>query len=106
MIDIMLSSDLRGQRLDKNQARKLVAKVVRENPAGIYFTKHCLVELKKDDLTTSDVLNVLLSLDAKIVDQPEFERGSYKYRLGTKRIMTVLAFSSPSSLTVVTAWRK
>ncbi|HCU23891.1 MAG TPA: hypothetical protein DF383_02645, partial [Deltaproteobacteria bacterium] len=68
----MSKGDLRCRRLDKNQARKLVSKIVQENPSGIYYTQHCLKELENDDLTTSDILNVLKSPDSKILDQPEF----------------------------------
>lgn len=93
-------------RLDRNQARKRITYIINNTPELLRFSRHALEELKKDKLTTVDVLNVMKSPDAHIVDEPELENGSYRYRLGTKKIMVVVAFDSPKSLIVVTAWRK
>lgn len=60
----------------------------------------------KDNLTTGDVLNVIKSPAAKIVDEPELENGSFRYRLKTNNIGVVLAFASKTVCVVVTAWRK
>ena len=62
-------------------------------------------ELKKDDLTIADVLNIIKSSDARITKEPELANGSYRYRLETKRITVVVAFESATSFVVVTAWR-
>lgn len=102
-VDIMSNVD---KKLDRNQARKRIACIVNNTPELLRFSRHALEELKSDKLTTVDVLNVMKSSDAQIVDEPEFENGSYRYRLGTKKIMVVVAFDSPKSLVVVTAWRK
>lgn len=93
-------------KLDRNQARKRIAHIVHNSPEYIRFSRHALEELKKDRLTTVDVINVMKSPDAQIVDEAELEHGSYRYRLGTKKIMVVIAFDSIKSLVVVTAWRK
>lgn len=104
--DIMSIIDYRKKRLDKNQARKLISLIVTQFPQNIFFSRHALVEIKKDDLTTSDILNVIKSGHAQIHSDAELENGSYRYRLETQNIMVVLAFSSSESMIVVTAWRK
>ena len=102
----MSKNDIRQQRLGRTQARKLISKIVTQHPHRVFYTKHCRKELLDDDLTTSDLLNVLTSSDSRIEDEPEIEGGSYRYRLETNKIMVVLAFSTDTSLVVITAWRK
>lgn len=94
------------KRLDRNRARKQIAYIIHHYPVLVRFSRHALEELKKDGLTTVDVMNVMKSPDAQIVDEPELEHSSYRYRLGTRKIVVVVAFDSPKSLVVVTAWRK
>ncbi len=62
--------------------------------------------MKKDGLTTVDVLNIIKSPSAKVLHEGELEKGTYRYRLETGSITVVVAFSSQTSLVVVTAWRK
>jgi hypothetical protein len=100
-----MSLDLRIHRLDRNQARKLITAIAAQAPESIRFSRHALEEMEKDNLTTGDVLNVIKSPAAKIVDQPELENGSYRYRLKTNNIGVVLAFASKTVCIVVTAWR-
>ena len=100
-----MSLDLRIHKLNRNQARKLITEIAVQDPGNIRFSKHALEELGKDNLTTGDVLNVIKSPAAKIVDEPEMEHGSYRYRLMTNNIGVVLAFVSKTACVVVTAWR-
>lgn len=67
------------------------------------FSNHALRELANDDMTTADCMNVLRG---GIVEQPEWERGSWRYRVRTNRMCVVVAFRSERHLVVVTAWRK
>lgn len=97
--------DYKEKRLDKTQARKLVAEIVNKNPSGIRYSNHGFKEMGDDDLTMNDILNVIKSPDAKITEEPEFIRGSYRYRLRTEKITVVIAFNSPTEVVVVTAWR-
>lgn len=109
IIDYLYNIDIMSNichKLDRNQARKRVAHIVYATPELVRFSRHALSELKKDKLTTVDILNVIKSPDAQIVDEPELENGSYRYRLGTKKMMVVIAFDTPKSLVIVTAWRK
>jgi uncharacterized protein DUF4258 len=94
------------QKLDRNRARKLVSEVAARYPANIRFSRHALEEMGMDNLTTGDVLNIIKSPSAKIIEEPELERGSFRYRLRTNNITVVLAFDSKTSFVVITAWRK
>lgn len=106
MIDKISKVDYRARRLDKTQARKRILEIANRYPANIIYSKHALKELKKDNLTISDVLNVIKSPSAKIIHDAEFENGSYRYRLETSNIVVVLAFESGTRMIVVTAWRR
>lgn len=60
-------------RLDRNQSRKRIAYIVHHSPGQVRFSRHALEELRKDRLTTVDVMNVMKSPDAQIVDEPEHQ---------------------------------
>ena len=68
----------------------------------VAFSKHALEELNKDVLTTVDCVNVLRG---GVVQAPELERGTWRYRVLTNRICVVVAFRSDDEVVVVTAWR-
>lgn len=69
---------------------------------SVIFSKHAKVEMAKDGLTAPDIVNVLRGG----VSEPwEFEGGSYRYRMTTKRMCVVVAIRSEAELIVVTAWR-
>lgn len=92
--------------MNKEEARKLVSKIANKHSVNIRFSKHALDEIKKDNLTISDILNVIKSSHSRILSDAEFENGSYRYRLETAKIMVVIAFISKDCLVVVTSWRK
>jgi hypothetical protein len=69
---------------------------------SVTFSGHAQAELAKDDLETTDVLNMLAG---GIVEPGEFENGSWRYRIRTARMCVVVAFRSESELRIVTAWR-
>ncbi len=54
-------------------------------------------------LIEADCVNVLR---AGVAEPPEFEKGSWRYRVNTNRICVVVAFRSETYLVVVTTWRK
>src|SRR4051794_26566325 len=106
-IDSMSPIDYKASRLNRNEAKKQVAKVISQHPSNIFFSGHALRELRNDDLTTADALNVLKSPDSKILLDGEFEKGSYRYRLETRNIMIVIAFQEDGKgISIVTAWDK
>jgi len=103
----MSTIDFKAIKLDKTHARKAVAKIVRESPGNIYFSRHSREEMEKDDLTTGDIWNVLESSDARIVDEGELQNGSYRYRLETNFILVVVAFhENGEGFNIVTVWDK
>jgi hypothetical protein len=91
---------MRGEPLDPTRARHLIRNII---AAGeVRFSGHALKEMAKDDLTTVDCTNVLRG---GVVEPPEWEHGTWRYRVRTNRIYVVVAFRSETQLVVVTAWR-
>lgn len=66
------------------------------------FTGHALIEMKKDDLETTDCLNLLR---AGVFEGGEYINGEWRYRVRSQRICVVITFVSETRLRVVTAWR-
>ena len=98
----MLSIDVTSS-LAPAQARKVLAEIFNHNPSLISFTKHAREQMSERDLKSGDVLNVLKA--GKIWSEPEYENGSFRYRVQTKKITVVVAFKKPNHVVVVTAWR-
>ena len=92
------------KKLSLTEARKHAARIAKEGMTR--FSSHAKKELMDDDLNQVDAINVILSADARIHKEPDFEHGSYRYCIETQRIAVVVAFSSDDAMTVVTAWRK
>jgi len=59
---------------------------------------------ERPPLTMLDIEHVLTR--GQITDEPEFENGSWRYRLHHEKLYVVVAFSGDMELTIVTAWRK
>ena len=91
---------MHGEPFDPTRARQLIRTII--NSGIIRFSSHALEEIEKDDLTTVDCTNVLRG---GIVEPPEMEKGTWRYRVRTNRIYVVVAFRSETELVVVTAWR-
>ena len=84
-----------------SEAKRLIAEILK---TGTYrFSSHAEQEMVKDNLTTVDCVNVLRG---GWVDSCDCERGTWRYRVCTNLIYVVVAFRSPTALTVVTAWGK
>jgi hypothetical protein len=99
--------DYKEQKLGINEARKQITKIINQNPENIRFSKHALKELKADGLTTVDALNILKSSNAKINQDGEFEKGSFRYRLETSNLMIVVGFwCDGTGINIITAWDK
>ncbi|MDD5307078.1 MAG: DUF4258 domain-containing protein [Deltaproteobacteria bacterium] len=86
--------------LKTREAGRLIREIVRGG--SVTFTGHALAEMAKDDLATTDVLNMLRG---GVVEPAEFENGSWRHRVRTARMCVVVAFRSAIELRVVTAWR-
>jgi Domain of unknown function (DUF4258) len=68
----------------------------------VRFSRHALEEMAKDDLETTDCLNLLR---AGTYGPAEYINQEWRYRVGTSRICVVVTFESDTRLCVVTAWR-
>ncbi len=79
------------KRLNKEQARKLLSKIMSDD-GHISFTRHSREELKNDNLTTVDAVNILASTDSRITDEPEFKNDIWRYRVNTNKICVVISF--------------
>ena len=86
--------------LDPPAARELIRSIL--SNGSVNFSRHALQEMAKDLLAEVDIINVLRG---GVVDQGEFENGSWRYSVRTQRINVVIAFRSEVCLVVVTAWR-
>jgi hypothetical protein len=80
---------------------KKLAREIMEN-GTVRFSKHALEEMAKDELQTTDCLNMLR---AGNYQPAEYINQEWRYRVGTSRICVVMAFESDTQLCVVTAWR-
>lgn len=85
-------------RMGNGQARKVLSEILNNNP-----NFHCKDQMKARRLIAGDVFNVLSV--GKIIDEPEFVNGSWRYRVQTKNITVVIAFRKPNHVAVVTTWR-
>lgn len=87
--------------LDPSAAKKLIKAIL--GPGGdVSFSQHATAEMAKDGLTAVDCVNVLRG---GVVEFPELERGTWRYRVRTNRIAVVVAFRHEKRLVIVTAWR-
>ena len=82
------------------EAKQLVRSIV-EN-GTVEFSGHAIAEMEKDELDTTDCLNLLR---AGVYNPPELTNGEWRYRIETQRICVVFAFTSETRMRVVTAWR-
>jgi hypothetical protein len=87
---------------NRNEAKKLIQAICLQGV--VISSRHAKEELAQDDLTVVDARNVLRG--GKILEEPELENGTWRYRVQTAQIVVVVAFVSESKLKIVTAWRK
>lgn len=87
--------------LEPERARRLIRGILEDG--RVTFPGHSLEALADDDLSTVDSVNVLR---AGTVEPAEFEKGCWRYRVRTRRMVVVIAFRSESEIRIVTAWRE
>lgn len=103
MVDLKLNIDVTSM-LEPMQARKLLSELFNHHANLISLTMHAREKMKVRNLRMGDILNVLKA--GKIINFPEFENGSYRYRVKTMKLTVVIAFKKPSHVVIVTAWRE
>lgn len=86
--------------INPQKAKQLFGRIVANGT--VVFSRHAQDEMAKDDLQTTDCLNMLR---AGLVESPEYIKGQWRYRVGTQRMTFVVTFVSKTRLLVVTAWR-
>lgn len=86
--------------LTDTDATRLIKTIVATGHVTV--TGHAAEEMANDGLTVVDITNVLR---AGFVEFSEYERGSWRYRMRTARIVVPVAFRSEAELVVITAWR-
>ena len=87
--------------LKPDQAKILIREILLTREFTV--SKHCIEEMEADNLTILDCQD---ALRAGTVRPPDFEKGTWRYRVETNRIMVVIAFRSRTEFVLVTAWRK
>ncbi len=95
----MISTDLE-EPLDPPDARKLIRRILESG--RVVWTGHVKQRMGEHNLTALDCVNVFR---AGVVEPPEMERRSWRYRVRGAHICLVAAFRSQNELVVITAWR-
>jgi hypothetical protein len=93
-------SRLEGEPFDCERAKALLRDVLKTGKLSI--SGHAQSEMRKDDLQSTDVQNVLR---AGWVEPAELHKGTWRYRFKTNRICVVVVFRSETHAVVVTVWR-
>ena len=87
--------------LKPDGAKQLIRRILKSG--RFTYARHAKEEMLADDLTTVDCENILRG---GVVRPPDFEKGSWRYRVETRRMAVVITFRSSEELVVVTAWRE
>lgn len=93
-------NDPSTRELKPDEAEALFRRVVKEG--DVAFTGHAIEELEKDNLHTTDCLNVLRG--GRVV-ATELRHGKLRYRVTTKLMTAMVAVASETEVCVITAWR-
>lgn len=83
-----------------DDARRLIRAILA--CGGVLYSRHAEIEMSADGLGR---LDCDLALRSGAVQPGEFERGTWRDRVETKRIVVVIAFRFADEIVVVTAWR-
>ena len=86
--------------LKPDAARKLARQIVEHGT--VEFSSHAIEEMQKDDLESTDCINLLRG---GVFEPPELIHGELRYRVSTQRMCFVVMFRSNERLRVVTGWR-
>ncbi len=91
-------------RLERGQARKLLTQILKADPTYFTYGKYFIQRMDERDLIIGDIINTLHM--GEILTDAEFEKGQWRYRVETKKIIVVVSFENPSHIRGVTCWRK
>ena len=88
------------ESLRPDEARRLIRQIVAA--ADLRYSPHARAEMATDGIETRDCEH---TLRAGVVEEPEWENGSWRYRVRTSQLCVVVAFPGLERVIVVTAWR-
>jgi hypothetical protein len=94
-----LMIDVTGQ-LKPYEAKKLIMAIIAAG--GVFPSTHAKQRMAEREMEMGDIL---CTLRGGLVREPEFENGSWRYRVETQKITVIVSIRSETKLTVVTAWR-
>jgi hypothetical protein len=89
-VDIMPFIDYKNNKLNREEARKLVLKIA--STGRVILTAHATKRLSERRIIFNDVLNVLLSQSMRI-SEGETQSSGYTYRCSTKKFVVVVSFT-------------
>lgn len=87
--------------LRPTEVKRLIRQIIGKGIVT-YSQPHAETRMQERGITTVDCVNVLRG---GVVEEGEYENGSWRYRVRTTRMCVVIRFESESLLEVVTAWR-
>src|SRR5436190_13622313 len=84
-------SEVLKEPLKMSVARNLARTIMNTDPLRMAFSPHAWDEMGKEEITDLDVCNVIR---AGVYVDAEFEKGSWRYRVQTRKYRVVIAFRS------------
>ena len=90
-----------NQHFSKHEAKKLLRKIL-TGGFVTYSRPHAIERLEERNLSMLDCENVLR---AGVVDEAEYENGSWRHKVRTNKIAVIIEFLSKEEILIVTAWR-
>lgn len=94
-------SDGLSEPLESKAAKALIRKILDQGSVDL-SVPHAQTRMGQRSMDAVDVENVLR---AGVVEPAELERGTWRYRVSTKKMVVVICFRSAKRLAVITAWR-
>lgn len=99
----MSSIDLES-KLNKEQAKKLLKQMMLSiESTNIILSGYFRKRLKERKMESVDAYNVLKH--GRILVDPEWEQGEWRYRVETQNMLVVIAFTNPNTIRCITCWR-
>ncbi len=96
----MSPSDFKSQRMSNNEVLKHVKILVKSG--SFYYDAHAEQRMVERNLSEADIENVIMSPVCRLDKDPEFENGSWRYRLTTSSgVIVAVAFHSDGSEMVI-----
>jgi len=100
----MSKVDFQTCRQDKRAARKRVS-LIMSSAGAVIPSRHFREQAEDRDFSVVDALNVLKSTASKIVEEPEMEKGTWRYRIQSNKMVLVFGFTpNGEGILLVTAW--